>query len=103
MTTIYEASLVGNKLRIKDKPIDKKKAMSRVRRGEDVYTTKSQAHTLSIALNEGGGAWKDGPHVVGGYKHTTMGRISTLGTSSMGSRPGEAWERRHAESMAPLH
>lgn len=69
MTTIYEASLVGNQLRIGNKTIEKKKAMERVRQGKNVYTTKSQAHTLSIALNEGGGAWKDGAHVVGGYKH----------------------------------
>lgn len=53
MNSIYEASIVGTKLRVKDKPFDKKKAMSRVRHGEDVYTTKSQAYTLSIRPQRG--------------------------------------------------
>lgn len=50
--------------------IDKKTALSRLRKGDSVYTTKSRAHTLAQALSEGNTAqWKDNAHVVGGYRH----------------------------------
>lgn len=50
--------------------MDKKRALSRLRKGDSVYTKKSNAHSLAKALSDGDTAqWKDGAHVMGGYKH----------------------------------
>ena len=70
MADYRRATIVGNNLKIDQKAtLSKKQALSALRRGDNVYTNKSQAHSLSIALSQGQGSWKDGAHLIGGYKH----------------------------------
>ena len=70
MADYYPADIKGKNVIIGKKKIEKKKAMQRIRNGDNVYMNKSNAKTLSIALSQGDPkAWKDGAHVKGGYKH----------------------------------
>ncbi|MBM3526600.1 MAG: hypothetical protein FJX62_00775 [Alphaproteobacteria bacterium] len=70
MAEFYTALLRGNMLQIGTRKIDKKKAMQRIRKGDDVYAArKSNAKKLSEALSDGQCNWRDAPHVAGGYHH----------------------------------
>jgi len=61
--------LSGGRLISEGRPIEKADAVRRVRQGLDVHSDKKKAHTLALALSQGQGEWKDGPHVEGGYRH----------------------------------
>lgn len=69
MGKYYAADIVGGAVIIRNKKIDKKTAMTRIKQGKNVYTNKSMAKTLSEALNDGKCNWKDGAHGDGMYKH----------------------------------
>lgn len=70
MADYYKATIVGDALKINQRAtLSKKEAISALRKGENVYTNKSKAHSLAIALSDGQGSWKHGAHIVGGYKH----------------------------------
>ncbi len=69
MAHYYEATRTVQGLKIGSAKLEKKDAMRRIRNGQDVYTNKSMAHTLSSALSDGQGNWRDGAHVPGGYPH----------------------------------
>jgi hypothetical protein len=70
MSQFYKAQIVGDEVKIiKTHPIEKAEAMRRVKQGEDVWGTKSNASTLAEALSDGQGSMRHAPHVIGGYSH----------------------------------
>jgi len=70
MSQFYAAKIVNGDVQIfTNKKIEKAEAMKRIKRGDDVWGTKSNANTLASALSDGQGNMKHAAHVLGGYQH----------------------------------
>lgn len=69
MSTYYEAWIDSRGNVCFGRKISKKEAMARIRKDSVYAQTRRMAHTLAEAVSQGAGSWKDGAHVVGGYRH----------------------------------
>jgi len=70
MAQFYAAKIVNGGVQIyRNKKIEKAEAIKRIKRGDDVWGTKRNAHTLAEALSDGQGDMRHAAHVAGGYQH----------------------------------
>lgn len=65
----FPAKITSKGVKIDSAGVDKAEAIQRLKKGKNIYTTKSKANTLANELSQGQGSWKHGSHVIGGYQH----------------------------------